>query len=208
MNRVFYLENVFTTVRTMKIIKNNIANILTVTRLILLPFIVALFYVEADWGGIAMWLCFFIYIVAALTDFFDGYLARKLNQITWFGTFLDPISDKIFVTTLMILLVAFGKISGLAIVLIIIIFMREFLISGLREFLGPKNIKMPVTILAKWKTAAQMLSLPFLIITGYAPYAGQIGVIFLAIATVLTVITGLSYMFAGLSHMKDTSEND
>lgn len=187
----------------MTYIKNNLANILTIGRVALLPLVVALFYLEASLGALAIWLCLFVYILIAISDFFDGYIARKYDQITWFGTFLDPISDKIVVSTLLVLLVAFGKVTGLGIILVILIFAREFLISGLREFLGPKNVKMPVTNLAKWKTTVQMLSLGFLIINGYAPYAGELGQFLLLLATILTLWTGASYMVASLKHLKD-----
>lgn len=191
----------------MNMIKNNLANILTVARLFLLPLIIALFFVEETWGGFAVWLCFFIYIIGAITDFFDGYIARKLNQISAFGTFLDPISDKIYVATLLILLVAFERVTGVGILLVIIIFAREFLISGLREFLGPKNVKMPVSLLAKWKTASQMLSIGFLIIgSNHAPYTTELGICLLSIATLLTVITGFNYMIVGISHMREHNE--
>ncbi len=185
------------------LIKNNIANILTVARLLLLPIIIALFFAESSWGGFAAWLCLLVYAVAAMTDFFDGYIARKLNQISDFGTFLDPVSDKIFVSSLMILLIAFGRIEGTWIILIILIFAREFMVSGLREFLGPKGIKVPVSKLAKYKTATQMLSLGFLIIGGYSPYALELGLILLSVATILTLITGFTYMITGFKHMKD-----
>lgn len=191
----------------MDYIKNNIANILTVSRLLLLPIIMVLFFAESTWGGLAVWLCFIVYLIGSITDFFDGYLARKLNQISWFGTFLDPISDKVYVSTLLILLVSFGRIEGIWILLVIIIFAREFLISGLREFLGPKDVKMPVSTLAKWKTATQMLSLGFLIIgNAYAPYTTELGLFMLSIATILTVITGTQYMIAGFSHMRNCDE--
>lgn len=169
----------------------------------MLPLIIALFFAESSWGGWAVWLCLFIYIIAAMTDFFDGYIARKFNQITPFGTFLDPISDKIFVSTIMILLVSFERIEGLWVILVILIFAREFLISGLREFLGPKNVKMPVTMMAKWKTTVQMLALGFLILGNQAPYALQLGQVLLAIACALTLITGMQYMITGIRHMKD-----
>ena len=189
-------------------IKNNLANILTISRLVLLPVIIILFFLEEYWGGIAAWLALLVYIGASITDFFDGYVARKLNQITPFGTFLDPISDKIFVSTILILLIAFDRIDGIWLFLPILIFAREFLISGLREFLGPKDIKVPVTFLAKWKTAAQMLSLGFLIIGPYAPYALEIGLIFLAVATLLTVITGFSYYVAAQIHLHSENHVD
>lgn len=186
-------------------VKNNLANILTVSRLLLLPVIIILFFLEAYWGGFAATLALIVYIAASMTDFFDGFIARKYGQITPFGTFLDPISDKIFVSTMLILLIAFDRIEGLWLFLPILIFAREFLISGLREFLGPKDIKVPVTFLAKWKTAAQMLSLGFLIIGPYAPYALEIGLIFLAIATLLTLITGFSYYVAAQMYLHEDS---
>ena len=187
----------------MEIIKNNLANILTVARLFTLPIIVALFYAEQSWGAIAVWLCLFLYIISAITDYLDGYIARKYDQITDFGTFLDPISDKIFVSTLLIMLVAFERITDIWVVLVVLIFAREFLVSGFREFLGPKNIKLPVSVLAKWKTAIQMLCLGFLIIGNHAPYALGLGLIFLTLATTLTLITGFSYMALSLKHMKE-----
>ncbi len=187
----------------MDLIKNNLANILTVGRIALLPVVVWLFYLESSLGDLAMWVCLFVYILIALSDFFDGYIARKYGQITWFGTFLDPIADKVVVSTLLVLLVAFDKVTDTGIIFVILIFAREFLISGLREFLGPKNIKMPVTNLAKWKTSVQMLSLGFLIIADKAPYAGELGLLLLAFAAFLTVWTGASYMASSIKHMKD-----
>jgi cardiolipin synthase len=192
----------------MEFIKNNLANILTVTRLLLLPVLIALFYAEDSWGEIAVWGCLIVYIICTLTDFFDGYIARKLNQISDFGTFLDPISDKIFVASILILLVAFERITGIWVVLVIIIFAREFLISGLREFLGPKNIKMPVSLLAKWKTTVQMLSLGFLILGNeYAPYTTELGLALLSLATILTAMTGLSYMNVGIAHLRESKDD-
>lgn len=184
----------------MAFIKNNLANILTIARLLLLPIIIALFYVQTGW---ATWLCLLLYITAAITDFLDGYIARKLNQISAFGTFLDPISDKIFVSTLLILLVAFGQIYGSWIILVILIFAREFLISGLREFLGGREVKVPVTKMAKLKTATQMLSLGFLILSFHAPYTQDIGLIFLLLATILTILTGGIYMFHAAKFLKN-----
>ena len=109
---------------------------------------------------------------------------------------------------MLILLVAFDRITGLWLFLPIAIFAREFLISGLREFLGPKDVKVPVTFLAKWKTATQMLSLGFLIIGPYAPYALEIGLIFLSIATLLTIITGFSYYVAAKIYLHDENNID
>ena len=185
----------------MNFIKDNLANILTFARLLLLPVMIALFYLEASWGAVAAWLCFVVFVLSAVTDFFDGYVARKYNQITPFGTFLDPISDKIFVATLLVLLVAFGRVTGFWILLVLLIFAREFLVSGLREYLGPKNIQMPVSVLAKWKTTAQMVATGFLILGPHAPFALELGLGLLFAATLLTLVTGVQYLRVGLKHI-------
>lgn len=191
----------------MSFFKNNLANILTCSRMILLPFMIAMFYLEAHWGAWAAWLCFILYALCAVTDFLDGYIARKYNQITSFGTFLDPVSDKIFVTSLLLMLVAFDRVTGLWILLVLLIFVREFLVSGLREFLGPKNIKMPVSFMAKWKTTVQMLATGFLILGPHAPFATEIGLISLTVATFLTVATGISYFYKAIAALRSKAED-
>lgn len=178
-------------------------NILTLSRMALLPVMVWLFFMETSLGAVAAWWCLGLYVLASVTDFFDGYLARKLNQVSEFGTFLDPISDKIFVGTVLVLLVGFDRLDGVWVIPVLLIFLREFLVSGLREFLGPKNIKMPVTNLAKWKTTAQMIALGFLIVGGYVPYAMEVGHILICVAAYLTLHTGFGYVKTGLSHMKN-----
>ena len=180
----------------------NLPNILTITRIILLPFMFACFFLEAQFGPMAAWVCFILYVIASVTDFFDGWVARKFNQITPFGTFLDPISDKIFVGCLLVLLVGFGRLEGAWMIPALLILFREFLISGLREFLGPHDVKMPVTNLAKWKTTLQMLSLGFLVLAPALPYVLEIGRWSLLGAAALTLITGWGYMKAGLEVMK------
>lgn len=177
----------------------NLANILTITRLLVLPFIVVLFYIPESW---AAWSCLGLYIIGAITDFFDGWVARKFNQVSEFGRFLDPISDKIFVLTIMIMLVAANLVGGPWVILILLILMREFLVAGIREFLGPKNVTVHVTNLAKWKTASQMLALGFLIVAGQIDYTWEAGIGFLTIATLLTLITGGQYLRAAIPHMK------
>lgn len=187
----------------MSYIKDNIANILTISRILLLPVLIGLFFLQGALGAVAIWSCFIIYVIASATDFFDGYFARKYNQITPFGTFLDPISDKIAVSTVLLLLIAFGQISGFGVVLVILIFSREFMVSGLREYLGPKDIKMPVSNLAKWKTTVQMISSGLLILSGELAYANEVGMALLLIATILTLITGASYLSIGYKNMKN-----
>ncbi|MEM6780506.1 MAG: CDP-diacylglycerol--glycerol-3-phosphate 3-phosphatidyltransferase [Pseudomonadota bacterium] len=173
----------------------NIPNILTLARIGLLPII-------AYWMYLDMPLCALIlYIICALTDFFDGWLARKLNAVSDFGTFFDHIADKIFVAALLLVMVDLGTLGGLWLIPIAIIISREFFISGLREFLGPKNVKLPASMTAKWKTTVQMIALALLIA---APLSGHIllaGHITLLIASALTVISGWSYAREGFKHM-------
>lgn len=175
----------------------NLANILTLGRLVLLPILIVLFFIPAAW---AAWICLFVYIIGAVTDFFDGWVARKYGQISDFGKFMDPISDKIFVSTILLMLVAVDRINGLMVMAVVVIMAREFMVSGLREFLGAKDIKIPVTNLAKWKTAIQMTSLGFLIVGPYVFMAGLIGNIGLAAAAVITAYTGYQYLRAGMEH--------
>ena len=176
-----------------------LANILTITRLILLPILIVCLVL----GGFKLTMAaLLLYIIGALTDFADGYIARKYNQITPFGTFLDPIADKVYVAAILFVLVANHIISGLWIILPILIISREILISGLREYLGPHNVQFPVTKLAKWKTTTQLLAVGTLIPAGYIPYTYEAGLTLLTICTLLTVITGWQYMKVGMQKMK------
>lgn len=172
-------------------------------RIIVLPFMFVCFLLEGTYGDAVIWVCFALYVLAALTDFFDGWVARKFNQISAFGTFLDPISDKIFVGCLLVMLVGFGRLDGVWMIPALLILFREFLISGLREFLGPHNVKLPVTNLAKWKTTLQMVALGFLVLAPALPYVGEIGRWSLWGAAILTIITGWGYVKAGWRFMKD-----
>ena len=182
-------------------IKNNIANILTIARMIMLPVMVFLFYLESAWGAAAIWMCFGLYVIAAITDYLDGYLARKLEQTSDFGTFLDPVSDKIMIGVILVMLIATDRIGAFGVVLTLLIFTREFLISGLREYLSPKNIKVPVMKLAKWKTTIQMIACGVLILCGIVPFAYEGGMILLFIATILTLWTGSNYLRVGFANM-------
>lgn len=176
-----------------------IPNILTIFRLLLLPPMVALFFIPIEW---AAWACLGLYILGAITDFLDGWIARKFNMVSDFGTMMDPISDKIFVAVIMLMLVAAEHVEGMMVIPILLIITREFTVSGIREFLGPKGVTMPVSKLAKWKTATQMLALGFLIVGPYSDGADMAGTLLLLLATALTLITGWAYVKIGLDHIK------
>lgn len=181
----------------------NVPNLLTLLRMALLPVIIGCMYAGFHWSALIL------YAVAAITDFLDGYLARKLDAITPFGTFLDPISDKVFVTLLLIVLIDTGQLNGVLIILPLIVITREFLISGLREFLGPKDVQVPVTDIAKWKTTVQMFALGFLIIAPVHISLLIIGWILMAGAAGITAYTGFLYMQASLPHLigDDNADN-
>jgi cardiolipin synthase len=181
----------------------NLPNILTISRMLTLPVIVGFMYYEYSASQVwAAWVAFGLYVLSAITDFLDGYFARSMNLVTDFGKFLDPISDKIFVATIMIALVGFGKLPDLWIIAPMVIMIREFLVSGIREFLGPKEIKLPVTKLAKWKTTVQMIATGLLVIGSVSPLVMISGRLGLVIAAILTVITGWGYLKAGLKHIQ------
>lgn len=174
----------------------NIPNILTLARLLVLPFLIATFFFDALWS---VWLCLALYVFGAVTDFFDGWYARKFDAASAFGKFLDPIADKVFVSSILLMLVAAGTVSGLWVICVVIILMREFLVAGLREYLAPLGKKLPVTRLAKWKTTFQMVAIALLIAApALSPPALLFGLGLLGTATLLTIVTGYIYLSSGL----------
>ncbi|MBY0500875.1 MAG: CDP-diacylglycerol--glycerol-3-phosphate 3-phosphatidyltransferase [Alphaproteobacteria bacterium] len=176
-------------------------NFLTFIRIALIPVVVVLFYFDRP---LSNWIVAFIFVIACITDYLDGYFARAWKQSTNFGVFLDPVADKLLVAATLLMLVGFGRIQGISLIPAVIILCREILVSGLREFLAEAHVSIPVTRLAKWKTAIQMLALTFLIIEdipGFPLSIEALGIFGLWIAALLTLITGFDYLRAGLKHM-------
>jgi CDP-diacylglycerol--glycerol-3-phosphate 3-phosphatidyltransferase/cardiolipin synthase len=180
----------------------SLPNVLTYARIAAVPALVAcLLFIEGETGR---WAAFWLFVVAAITDWLDGYLARRLAQQSTLGRMLDPIADKLIVGAALIMLVHDRTIDGLSIWAAIVILCREILVSGLREFLAELNVKVHVTALAKWKTAVQMVALAFLI-AGPAgdriiPGTSTAGITLLWLAAVLTLWTGYDYLKAGIRH--------
>lgn len=177
-------------------------NLLTYGRIIAVPALAACLFFDTNE---ARWIALGIYVVACITDFFDGYLARIWDQQSSLGRMLDPIADKLLISVALLMLVANGSIHGVNIWAAIIILCREVLVSGLREYLAELQVSVPVTQLAKWKTSLQMLAIGFLI-AGTAgdqvlPYNFEIGITGLWVAAILTLYTGYDYFRAGLSHI-------
>ena len=182
-----------------------IPNILTIGRIIIVPFFVLAFYLPGFYGDLTACVLF---VIASFTDFLDGMLARMMREESKLGELLDPIADKIIVATALILLVMDGTIRHYEVIAAIIILTREILISGLREFLARGQIKLPVTNLAKLKTFLQMLAIALLLtgetgnkILNFQDYNAQtIGIILLWLSAFLTLYTGYEYLRKGIDH--------
>jgi len=175
----------------------NPPNLLTVSRIAAVPALVAAFYVEGDFGK---WTTCAIFTAAAITDFFDGYLARSWSMQSPLGRMLDPIADKLLVGAAILMLVHFARAPILP---ALVILCREILVSGLREFLAEVQVGLPVSRLAKWKTGVQMTAIGFLLAGSAAPwwlFADQVGLWGLWLAAALTLITGFDYLVVGLRH--------
>jgi cardiolipin synthase len=187
----------------------NLPNLLTYGRRLAVPLILLCFYLEGRTHptDFARWTALAIYVIASITDYLDGYLARIWEQTSNIGRMLDPIADKLLVSAVLLLLAHNGTIDKYSLWAAIIILCREILVSGLREYLAGLKVSVPVTRLAKWKTTVQMISLGFLI-AGPAgdkvlPYTTEIGIGLLWIAAIITLYTGYDYFRAGLKHVID-----
>ncbi len=189
--------------------KFRIPNILTIGRIIIVPIFVVSFFIPGIVGDLVP---FFLFILASFTDYLDGFLARLYKEESRLGELLDPIADKILVASALILLVMNGIIKNYEVVAAIIILTREILISGLREFLAKREVRVPVSNLAKFKTFIQMFSIALLLtgetgnkIINFQDYNAQtIGIILLWLAAILTLYTGYNYFVKGL----DTAISD
>lgn len=178
----------------------NLPNILTISRILVIPVIFLSLYVNSF-----AWTIFIgiLFVAAAVTDYFDGYLARCRNQTSAFGRLLDPIADKLLVASaLVVILVKPDMIwTKLSYIPVFVILCREILVSGLREFLREVNVGLPVTRLAKWKTGFQMTALAMMLFNGLWIWH-YIGEFLLWVAGVLTFITGYQYFQKSVDYVK------
>jgi CDP-diacylglycerol---glycerol-3-phosphate 3-phosphatidyltransferase len=182
-------------------------NLLTYGRIAAVPIVVGCMYLQSilEAGLWLRWVALFIFIAAGLTDVLDGYVARTYGQQSTFGRMLDPIADKLLVSSCLLMLAADGTIRGWALWAAIVILCREILVSGLREYLAELRVSVPVTALAKWKTFLQLLAVGFLI-AGEAgdlilPITTLIGLMLLWLSAILTLYTGWDYFRAGVRHL-------
>jgi len=183
--------------------RKKIPNYLTYFRIAVIPALVLVFMLKEYLGGWAYYTAAGLFVVASITDWLDGYVARIWEAHSNIGRFLDPIADKLLVATALMMLVAYDRADMLPAIAIVC---REILVSGLREFLAEIRVGMPVSKLAKFKTAAQMTAIPFLLLGEGGPqwlHAQTLGDILLWIAAFLTLITGYAYVKTGLKHMEN-----
>jgi CDP-diacylglycerol--glycerol-3-phosphate 3-phosphatidyltransferase len=198
-------------------------NALTIMRIVLVPVFVMAFVLPGDAARLT---AFAVFALAGISDWLDGFAARKLKAGSDFGRMLDPIADKVLVAVALMMLVAEGTftqfksngmLSLLRLVPALIILSREILVSGLREFLAGTRVSVPVTAVAKFKTAVQMIAIGAMILTPLgdriAPgipaitYAA-IAYLLLWVAAALTVYTGVIYFKNGLSHLRPGTTPD
>ena len=176
-------------------------NLLTLSRILVIPAVIASFYVP---GASARWFACALFSAAAVTDWLDGHMARRWQQQSEIGRFLDPIADKLLVAATLFMLTTFGRLSAATVFPALVILCREILVSGLREYLAGLRVGMPVSRLAKWKTTIQMTAIGFLIVGDAGPAVlpvTAIGEALLWIAALLTLVTGYDYLRAGLPHI-------
>ncbi|WP_199223251.1 CDP-diacylglycerol--glycerol-3-phosphate 3-phosphatidyltransferase [Oricola cellulosilytica] len=185
----------------------NLPNLLTYARILAVPVVVFCFFIEGrlQASDLARWSALGIFVAASITDFFDGYLARKWEQTSNIGRMLDPIADKLVVSVILLLLAAEGTIAGWSLWAAVIILCREILVSGLREYLAALEVSVPVTRLAKWKTTIQLLAIGFLL-AGPAgdkilPFITEAGLVLLWVSALVTLYTGWDYFRSGLKHV-------
>ncbi len=178
----------------------NLSNFLTLIRIAIIPIIVLCIYLKSPFFG---WTALILFCLASITDYFDGYLARIRDEVTNFGTFLDPIADKLLVAAVLLILTSKGIIADWETIPALIILLREITVSGLREYLAGIKISIPVSRIAKLKTFIQLCALALLIlsesITGIDPII-YLGKIFLWIAGILTLYTAYDYVKASIKH--------
>ena len=181
----------------------NIPNLLTLFRLALIPVFVAVFYFPVEWSYFAAATFF---VVAAITDWFDGYLGRKLNQSTAFGAFLDPVADKVMVATALVLIVEHYSSVFITIPAVIMIG-REILISALREWMAElgKRASVAVGLAGKWKTTIQMISLTGLI-WQYNIWMIWLSYALLYVAVILSFYSMMQYLKAAKPELLRTAK--
>ena len=179
----------------------NLSNVLTLSRILVIPIIVLCISLKDPFFG---WTAFFLFCIASITDYFDGYLARLRNEVSNLGTFLDPIADKLLVAAVILILTSKEVIADWETIPALIILLREIAVSGLREYLAGIKVSVPVSKIAKLKTSLQLIALAILILSESGISIIPIlflGKVALWSAGILTLYTGYDYLKSGFKHL-------
>jgi CDP-diacylglycerol--glycerol-3-phosphate 3-phosphatidyltransferase len=172
----------------------SVPNILTICRILLIPVLIASFYLE---GKTSYYVATAIFIFASITDYFDGFIAKLYKAQSEFGRMLDPIADKMLVASALVMLIHFDRVHVLPAIAILC---REILVSGMREYMAELKVSIPVSNLAKAKTATQMIAISLLLLgdqgTGFE-FVPILGAILIWLAAILTIFTGYLYCKQG-----------
>ena len=184
-----------------------VPNWMTILRIMVAPVIAVLIWLDDVKTGYMPALTLFI--LASISDFIDGWMARRLGVVSKLGAMLDPIADKVLIGTCLVSLAHVTEDGWWFILPAIIIMTREFLISGLREFMAGRSVNMPVSVLAKWKTTLQLVAIGFLVgapVFPSLPMANPIGLALLWAAAFVTAQTGFAYYRGVLEHVDKPSQ--
>lgn len=184
-----------------------VPNWMTILRIMVAPVIAVLIWLDDVKTGYMPALTLFV--LASISDFIDGWMARRLGVVSKLGAMLDPIADKVLIGTCLVSLAHVTEDGWWFILPAIIIMTREFLISGLREFMAGRSINMPVSVLAKWKTTLQLVAIGFLVgapVFPSLPMANPIGLALLWAAAFVTAQTGFAYYRGVLEHVDKPSQ--
>ncbi|NOT39289.1 MAG: CDP-diacylglycerol--glycerol-3-phosphate 3-phosphatidyltransferase [Alphaproteobacteria bacterium] len=181
---------------------DHLPNLLTFARIALTPLFVAAFWLDMPVGR---WVVLAVFLIAAITDYADGWLARRRNVESRLGQMLDPIADKLLIACALVMLVYMDDIRGWVIIPALVILAREILVSGMREFLATISVQVPVSLLSKMKTVLQVVAIAMLIVAPAIEHVWgwvhRAGILTLWAAAVLTIYTGFSYVQANLTHV-------
>lgn len=184
-----------------------VPNWMTILRIMVAPVIAGLIWLDDVKTGYMPALTLFV--LASISDFIDGWMARRLGVVSKLGAMLDPIADKVLIGTCLVSLAHVTEDGWWFILPAIIIMTREFLISGLREFMAGRRVNMPVSVLAKWKTTLQLVAIGFLVgapVFPSLPIANPIGLALLWAAAFVTAQTGFAYYRGVLEHVDKPSQ--
>lgn len=181
---------------------DHLPNLLTLARIVLTPIFVAAFWIDMPVGR---WVAFALFVIAAVTDYADGWIARRRNVVSRLGAMLDPIADKLLIAAALLMLVYLDDIRGFVIIPALIILAREILVSGMREFLATISVQVPVSSISKFKTVVQVIAIAMLILAPAIEHVWgwvhRAGIVALWGAAVLTIYTGFSYVRANVAHV-------